>query len=350
MKKILVIEDDQIMRDNIAELLELDGYKVSVAKNGKDGVELAQDLLPDLIVCDIKMPVLDGFGVLHILHKDSQTANIPFIFLTAKTEKEDFRKGMEMGADDFLAKPFEDTELLNAVETRLKKNEFSNQNPKQSSQIESLTDIVQVIDRLKETSKNSRVETYSSKEYIYKEGAYPHYIFFLEQGQVKSYRLNKDGKEFITGMIQENELFGYQAIIENRSYQETAQTTEDSEILKIPKDQFISLILENTKVAKEFIKIISKDLTKTEVELSQMAYDSVRKRVGIKLIELMQADNENTVTVYISRTDLASMVGTTTETIVRTLSELKDLDLIDADHHKIILLNKKKLQEFLKQW
>ncbi len=121
MKTILLIEDNQEVRENSAEILELANYKVLQADNGKTGIELAQKTIPDLIICDIMMPVLDGYGVIHLLSKNDATAGIPFIFLTAKTERSDFRKGMELGADDYITKPFDDVELLNAVESRLKK-------------------------------------------------------------------------------------------------------------------------------------------------------------------------------------------------------------------------------------
>src|ERR1700741_579535 len=123
-KKILLIEDNNDVRENTAEILELANYKVFTAGNGKKGVELAQREKPDLIICDIMMPVLDGYGVLHLLSKTQETASIPFIFLTAKAERTDFRKGMEMGADDYVTKPFDDIELLNAIESRLKKSEI----------------------------------------------------------------------------------------------------------------------------------------------------------------------------------------------------------------------------------
>src|SRR5215211_7629529 len=122
-KTILVIDDNTDIRENTAEILDLAGYKTVTAENGKKGVEAAIKSKPDLIVCDIMMPELDGYGVLHLLRKNADTQNIPFIFLTAKTERSDFRKGMEMGADDYVTKPFEDIELLNAIEVRLKKAE-----------------------------------------------------------------------------------------------------------------------------------------------------------------------------------------------------------------------------------
>ena len=119
-KTILVIEDNNEIRENTAEILELAGYKTITAENGRQGVDLALKNKPDVIVCDIMMPELDGYGVLHLLRKNAGTESVPFIFLTAKTERSDFRKGMEMGADDYITKPFDENELLSAVELRLK--------------------------------------------------------------------------------------------------------------------------------------------------------------------------------------------------------------------------------------
>src|SRR5215211_377539 len=127
-KRVLVIDDNTDIRENTAEILDLAGYKTFTAENGKQGVDLALAQKPSVIVCDIMMPELDGYGVLHLLRKNVDTQNIPFIFLTAKTERSDFRKGMEMGADDYITKPFDDIELLNAVEMRLKKSEILGQN------------------------------------------------------------------------------------------------------------------------------------------------------------------------------------------------------------------------------
>jgi len=124
MKTILLIEDNNEMRENTSEILELAGYNVLAAENGKFGVDLALKNTPDLIICDVMMPELDGYGVLHILSKNHKTAGIPFIFLTAKAEKEDFRKGMNLGADDYITKPFNDVELLDALETRFRKTEL----------------------------------------------------------------------------------------------------------------------------------------------------------------------------------------------------------------------------------
>ena len=121
MEKILVIEDEDFVRENIVELLDAEGFEVISAENGHDGINLAQAMVPDLILCDVMMPKLDGYGVLMALRHQSVTAAVPFIFLTAKAAKADFRQGMELGADDYLTKPFTRAELLGAIASRLKK-------------------------------------------------------------------------------------------------------------------------------------------------------------------------------------------------------------------------------------
>lgn len=121
MKKILVIEDEPEMRRNIAALLRYYHYEVVAASNGREGIEAAHRDKPDLILCDVMMPELDGYGVLQALRTESATARIPFIFLTAKGEKNDLRSGMDMGADDYLTKPVANAELVSAIEARLRR-------------------------------------------------------------------------------------------------------------------------------------------------------------------------------------------------------------------------------------
>jgi len=123
MKRILVIEDESEMRRNLATVLRLEKYQAITAENGRTGVELAKKEPPDLILCDVMMPELDGFGVLQALRQDARLALIPFIFLTAKGEKNDLRSGMNLGADDYLTKPIAKADLLSAIEARLKRSD-----------------------------------------------------------------------------------------------------------------------------------------------------------------------------------------------------------------------------------
>lgn len=186
MKTILIIEDNTDMRENTAEILELARYSVLTAVNGKEGVKLAQTQNPDLIICDIMMPELDGYGVLHMLSKDVSTAGIPFIFLSAKAEKGDLRKGMSLGADDYLTKPFENTELLNVVELRLKKSENLRREFTRNAQ--GLSEFYQEAkgsDLLRELSENREERMYTRKSELYSEGNHPRGVFFITEGKSK---------------------------------------------------------------------------------------------------------------------------------------------------------------------
>ena len=261
MKKVLLIEDNKDVRENTAEILTLAQYKVVTAKNGKEGVELALKEKPDLIICDIMMPVLDGHGVLHMLSKNVETSSIPFIFLTAKAERSDFRKGMEMGADDYLTKPFDDVELLNAIESRLKKNEILKKDF--AKNIEGIKDFINQangIDSLKKLSEDREIRIYKKKDDIYKEGAYPKGIYFVSSGKVKTYQTNQLGKELITELHKEGDFFGYLSLLQEEKYSGSATALEDSEIYMIPKEEFFSLIYKNAEVSRKFIEILSNNL------------------------------------------------------------------------------------------
>src|SRR5580765_7008214 len=242
MKKILLIEDNDDIRSNTAEILELSNYKVIVAENGKIGVEKAIEHVPDLIICDIMMPVLDGYGVLHAVHKNDSIKNVPFIFLTAKSERNDFRKGMESGADDYITKPFEGIELLNAVEMRLKKSAILGQNydPGIGGLTQFLND-VKGVSLASQLSEKYNSEEYERKQVLYHENKKPRFLFFLVKGKVKCFKTNSDGKEYITNLYSDGDFLGYSALLENTNYEDSAVVIEDAEILSIPKDDFLHM-------------------------------------------------------------------------------------------------------------
>lgn len=347
MKKILLIEDNADMRENTAEILELANYKVISAPNGRVGVEKASKENPDLIICDIMMPELGGYGVLYLLSKNPSTASIPFIFLTAKAEKADLRKGMSMGADDYLTKPFEEMELLNAVEARLRKSDVFRK--EFTKNIEGLSEFLAQARGLEELSRLSadrKVHHFKKKEMIYMEGDEPNGIIFVVKGRIKTYKTNEDGKEFITGIHKEGDFLGYIDLIENTEYRESAEAMDEAEVTIIPRQDFFSLLYSNRDVAAKFIKLLSNNLQETEDRLLNLAYNSVRKRVADALITLQQryhtAKDQNSG-FSVSREDLASMVGTATESVIRTLSDFKEEKLIDIKEKNIFILNPDRL-------
>jgi CRP-like cAMP-binding protein/ActR/RegA family two-component response regulator len=347
MKKILLIEDNKEMRENTAEILELAHYQVLTAANGKVGVEIATKELPDLIICDIMMPELDGYGVLYLLGKNVNTAGIPFIFLTAKAEKGDMRKGMSMGADDYLTKPYEEMELLNAVEARLKKNEAFKK--EFSRNVEGLNEFLtkaKGLEELHQLSADRKVHNYKKKELLYMEGDEPNGIVFLNSGKVKTYKTNDDGKEFITGMYKEGDFIGYIDLIDGEEYKESAEAIEATEACIIPKQDFFALIYSNRDVAAKFIKMLSNNMQQLEERLMNIAYNSVRKRVADTLLTLQgryQKTGDPVSGFSVSREDLASMVGTATESVIRTLSDFKEEKLIEIRDKQVYIINPEKL-------
>lgn len=350
MKKILLIDDSKDLRENTAEILELANYKVFTAENGRVGVELALQENPDLIICDIMMPELDGYGVLHLLQKNSSTRNKPFIFLTAKTEHKDLRKGMESGADDYITKPFSGTELLSAVESRFKKIELLEK--KFGGELQELQELMRESngDALKDLTDVSNVSYYKKKQKIYSEGGRPISLYYVRQGKVKTFRTNDNGKELVIGLYNKNEFFGHIPLLEQTNYQETAIAMEDSELAEIPKKDFELLINNNREVSYKFIQLLTKNISEREEQLIGMAYNSLRKKVADALIKLNKkynASNDEKFQINITRESLASIAGTATESLIRTLGDFKNENLISINESVITILNAKKLENLI---
>jgi len=326
MYKIAVIEDNTDMRENISEILELANYQVVVAENGKAGVDLIRKELPDLVICDIMMPELDGYGVLYYMSKNPETANIPFIFLTAKAEKEDLRKGMSLGADDYLTKPFKEIELLDAIDTRLKKRKAIQQAQISSQTVNEFMDAHAKIDNISDLAKNARTKDLDRKELLFYAGDKPNYIYYVVQGKIRTYKVNNQDKELVTALYNTGDYFGYLELLQDELYQEYAAALEDTKLALIAKDEFYNFILSNREVAAGFMNVLAKSVSEKEEDLLQMAYDTVRKRVANALVRLHDKYNEagkQHFEMTISRDELASIVGTATESVIRVLSEFK---------------------------
>jgi DNA-binding response OmpR family regulator len=182
MKNVLIIEDNQDVRENMAELLELENYKVNTAEDGEKGVEMARLLKPDIIICDIMMPKLNGYDVLLRLMEDKTTASIPFVFLTAKTERIDVRKGMNLGADDYLIKPFEESELIAVIASRLKKHSFLR--TAFSRDIEGINQFfneASLYESIESLSEDRVLVNFDKKELIFMEGEAANTLYFIQK-------------------------------------------------------------------------------------------------------------------------------------------------------------------------
>jgi CRP/FNR family transcriptional regulator, cyclic AMP receptor protein len=351
MKTLLLIEDNDDIRENTAEILELANYKVITAENGKLGVERALEYQPDLIICDIMMPVLDGYGVLHAIQKNELVKNTPFIFLTAKTERIDLRKGMDLGADDYITKPFDGTELLNAVDRRLKKMDWLKKDL--SPNLDGLNQLLYASggkDALQSLTQGRMINKFKKKQIIYSEGNHPLRLFYVVKGKVKTFKANEDGKELVTELFSEGDFLGYVALLEGATYKETAEAMDDCEIAIIPKEEFEELLHNNKEVAQKFIKLLAKNIAEKEHQLLGMAYNSLRKKVAEALVNLKHkyaVTEGQKFSIDISRENLATIAGTATESLIRTLSDFRSEKLIDIKDGGITILNEKKLENLL---
>ncbi len=336
-KKILVVEDNENIRENIVEILELAGYAVHAADNGKNGIENAIAHQPALILCDVMMPILDGFGMLKILQQNPAINHIPLIFLTAKSEKTDIRKGMGLGADDYLTKPFDDTELLQVVEMRLAKSarlreHAGTENP--ASVFLSDQKAMAIMDELCDGSEKRR---FSAKEEIFREGQQARWLYRVEEGQVKTYQENDYGKELTTALFGPKEYFGYHSLILDGVHENSASALTHCTVKLIPKSNFRDQLFGSLDLAAYFIKLFAAQAMEKEGKLIEMAYDSVRKKVSNAL--LMSASKQGTdkdhCVLSLSREELASLAGTAKETLIRTLSDLKSEGVIIVDGKNI---------------
>jgi len=255
MKKLLVIEDNQEVRENLEEILSLSNYDVVTAEDGLVGVEKALKEKPNLIICDVMMPKLDGFGVLRILSQKAQTSHIPFIFLTAKTEVQDMRKGMGLGADDYITKPFQSTELLDAVEIRLQKSERLEQLFQQDIMSnKTLIDESKGLEDLNSLYQNKESKSYNKKDILFREGDLPKRIYYIVKGKVKTYRSNEYGKELVMDIYIKNDFLDLQSAVLQEVYEATAMVIEEAEIISIPIVEFQQLLNSSRDFSTRFIK------------------------------------------------------------------------------------------------
>ncbi len=347
MKKILVIEDNKEMVENIAEMLELFNYVVIKALNATTGLEMVLTEKPDLIVCDIMLPDFDGYKVLQTIEENPDTRGTPFIFLTAKAEKSDMRKGMNLGADDYLTKPFDKADLINAVEARLKRNDFLRRT--YTRDIDGLMQFIGEAKRFQlhelDSSKYT-VKNFAKKTIIYKEGDTPGPVFLINKGKVKTWKMSSDGKEFVSGILSQGDFFGYISVLENKPYSDSATAIDDIELVIIPQPDFFALVTYNQQISAGFIRMLANNISEKEERLLGLAYNSVRARTASALYNLQSKMQDGIIKV--SRDNLAGLVGTSPESLIRTLSDFKTEKIIETDGKEIKIADVNMLERIMK--
>lgn len=347
MTKLLIIEDDIVLRENIAELLELNNFEVLKASNGKEGFKIARTTLPDLVICDIMMPEMDGYEVLQELSKNKKTKFTPFIFLSAKTEHEDVRKGMNMGADDYITKPFSEDELISAIKSRLAKAAIlEDRRQANVSEIEE-PDELRSLNDLKNFFDDYGEEFYFEKDaVVYHEGDHSNYIYLIVEGAIKCHKLDEQGKELTTGLFKEDDLFGYTSFTQNLPHKETAIAIKKAKLMGIALHELLEVLNDNHNVAIALIDLLTDDLSNLKDQLLQMAYSSVAKKTANTIVQFAEKINRRPEDpIKISRSDLASVAGVATETFIRTLTHFKQEGLIKSEGRNIVVQDIERLKK-----
>lgn len=345
MKKILVIENDSELRSNLCEMLGFSGYEVYEAENGKKGMEKAAAVSPDLILCDTVMPELDGFCVLFLIQNNPQLQNTPFIFLSGRGEPADINRGLSCGADDYITKPFDTADLLGRVEYRLRKADLlkahvAGKYPvtrKRFSLTEGETTLTTFV-------RGRAVEMVRKKQFIFSEGNRPERVFFLKKGRVKVYKKNHQQKELIVRIVEEGDLFGYVALLQDTNYQASAEALDDCELVAIPRKEFEELLNNSPDISKKMIRLLAKDVLHMEENMIHIAYNSLRRKVADALLSIYQKTGYNRQSVNFTRENIAAITGAAAESVSRTLSEFKHEQLIDTVEGKITIIDLERIK------
>lgn len=316
MNKILIIEDHLEVRENLQEPLELCNYEVFCAPNGETGVQKALSLQPDLILCDIMMPGIDGYEVLATLAQHPETAAIPFIFLSARADKADIRRGMLLGADDYLTKPFEEQDLLKAIQVRLLKSHLLKQ-PFQKS-YEGLNSFLfqarQEGGLPLDTNVQPGIRKYEAGQFIFRENDSPEYLYFLASGKVRLYRPQPEPPAVFTDH-EKGSFFGYKALISGQNYLHHAQVLEPAEVSMLSKSDFFLLLLFNRSFSIRFIQLLANQVKEQEKQLLKLVQEISRRRVADTILELCPpgaagGDAEIPLTDILSRSRIANLTLT----------------------------------------
>jgi CRP-like cAMP-binding protein len=346
--KILIIDDNKEVCENVNELLELAGYTTYTANNGKTGLEMAHKYKPNLILCDIMMPELDGYGVIRALQNIPGMVGIPFVFMSAKAEKSDFRTGMDLGADDYLTKPFNGDDLLKIVDARLRKNQLINATFKNNeTELSELKDTGDSLEWMSSFCNNRTIKKVRKKDILFMEGESSNFLYFLKSGKMKIFKSNECGKEYIIDIYKEGDFLGYTALLSNSKHKESAMAIEDAEVALIPQHDFLKLLDSNKEMAISFVKLMSCNFSEAEEKLLKLAYDSARKRVAEAILFIYkkyQLDGMNELSFSLQRDNISALSGISPESVSRNLTDFREEGLIETTNGMIKILDLKKLE------
>ena len=343
---ILIIDDQKSVRENIAELLELAGHRVLQAENGIEGIRMAKSHLPDLVLCDIMMPELDGYGVAEVLGRQPETSGIPLIFLTAKADAADFRKGLAKGAVDYISKPFQSHELLETIEMRLKREHTPRR--AEAGKAAWKNWVVGLDSDHPATLQGAPLQVLRMDKgaNLYTEGDGSRFLWFIKSGFVKQERMDSKGKKLCLRTLGPGEFCGWAGEFEHGIHGEDCAAITEIEAIRIPQSDVHEAFMERPELALELLRRTTESAREFESAALSLAYGSARENTARALLRFA-VPSPNGPIIRLSREDLANSVGMASESIIRTLANFKQEGLTDTIGRTVVLLDLNGLEDEL---
>ncbi|MCF8716448.1 response regulator [Joostella atrarenae] len=335
MNKILLIEDDKMLRENTVELLKLSKkYKVFSADNGLSGIEMAKEIQPDIILCDIMMNPIDGYKVYNELKSDLKTSQIPFVFISAKGEYKDIRFGMNLGADDYLTKPYTEEDLNEAIDQRLKKVKRIKKDLKRNQFLRKNIDTIDLF------KKNAHLKVFKKDSVVYDDLTNTNNLYLIKSGLIKSYQLDTTGKILGLYLFKSNDYIGNfsmnnktKSIGGNKSV-----CIQDTVVYCLSTQKLSELIDSSPSIGKAIIDFLTRYIYNIQNQFLPIIYGNSRSKTLTTLHRLKKIlTDENTKFIDLPRHDIANFAGMSTETLIRTLKILEKERVITLDKKKIYI-------------
>jgi len=346
--KILIITEDFDLRTKISEILKIVKYNVKSTDSGRQAIVMMRSDRFDVVICGINVLEIDGFGILSVVNKFSEISSVSFIMLLNEQNHRLAGRAMEMGADGYLASPFDDAALLHQVERRLRKKRFQYENfVRQHNLPASIPDSTFEKHWVRSHFEEKPSRPYRKSQILYHPGERQSFgLHYVVSGKIKTYITDAFGNVMITGICGTGDYFGLQGILLRDENMEAAEAIEDSRITTIPSNDVDGLLSACPQLLSVFVKDLARNLNQRNQRLLETTYYSVRKRVAKALTHLAEVDYNVGANgkLLLPRNDFARIVGVASETLSRVLSDFAKEKLIEKDGHNIIILNKDALK------
>jgi DNA-binding response OmpR family regulator len=343
MYKILIIEDDGLFSKSAEEILRLSDYEVLVAADGRNGVKKAIELIPDLILCDIQLPDLDGFGVLKAIRNSDRLRKTLFIFMSGIPQHQDFRRAMDSGADDFLLKPFTGTELLMSVSSRLQRLEQLSESDSPLLDDDNLP--INFQDRL---AVRYPLTHFKKNAQVFHSGQNIHFLIFLVEGILRCSRFDHSGKELTVAIYSPGQFVGLTEWLQGLQFQDDGHALTDLVFISVPVADFKFEILRARGVSTLLTRQLATELRNQNELLLNLAYQDLRGKVAYAFLRLhgvMQNQMDPKQSLPITRVILATIAGIAKESAVRTVLDFIEEGLLEETSEGFRILDRAGLEK-----